>query len=88
MNDWLRSIWSRCRAMVTRGRLDREFDEELTTHLELLVDEGRRSGMSHAEARRDCCSCRSGSSAWLRPVSCRGPMSWGSGWRSAPAGGW
>ena len=32
--------------MVRKDRLDREFDEELTTHLELLIDEGRRRGLS------------------------------------------
>jgi predicted permease len=52
MTTWLSTIWSRCRAMVARERLDREFDEELTTHLELLVDEGRRNGLSQADARR------------------------------------
>ena len=29
-------------ARATNERLDRDFDEELTTHLELLIDEGRR----------------------------------------------
>jgi len=38
--------------MVKKDRLDRDFDEELTTHLELLIDEGRRRGMSHTDARR------------------------------------
>jgi predicted permease len=52
MTEWLRTIWSRCRAAVSRDRLDREFDEELTTHLELLVEEYRRGGLSHADARR------------------------------------
>ncbi len=42
MSHWLRMIWSRSWAMVRKERLDREFDEELTTHLELLIDEGRR----------------------------------------------
>ena len=42
MTHWLRTIWSRSLAMVRKDRLDREFDEELTTHLELLIDEGRR----------------------------------------------
>jgi predicted permease len=33
--------------------LDRQFDEELSTHLELLVDEYRRGGMAPDEARRE-----------------------------------
>ena len=52
MTHWFRTIWSRSLAMVRKDRLDRDFDEELTTHLELLIDEGRRRGMSHTEARR------------------------------------
>jgi hypothetical protein len=31
MNQWLRLIWCRCRAMVRKERLDREFDGELMT---------------------------------------------------------
>jgi predicted permease len=50
---WLRPIMARSRAVVRRRQLDREFDEELTTHLELLIDEGRRHGLSDADARRD-----------------------------------
>jgi predicted permease len=49
---WLRTAWARCVAALRRERLDREFDEELTTHLELLIDEGRRQGLSRADARR------------------------------------
>jgi hypothetical protein len=37
MTSWIRTIWSRCCAVVIRGRLDCEFDDELTTHLELLI---------------------------------------------------
>ena len=51
MTHWFRTIWSRLWALLRKERLDREFDEELTTHLELLIDEGRRSGMSEADAR-------------------------------------
>lgn len=53
MREWLRTIWSRAHAALRSGRLDREFGEELTTQLELLIDEGRRRGMSPADARRD-----------------------------------
>src|SRR6266542_2817434 len=53
MRHWLRMIWSRWCAVFRKERLDREFDEELTTHLELLIDECRRSGMSQSEARRE-----------------------------------
>jgi predicted permease len=49
---WIKTLWSRCLAVLRRDRLDREFDEELTTHLELLVDDYRRGGLSPADARR------------------------------------
>ena len=54
MSVWprFRTVLSRCAAAVRRRRMDREFDEELATHLELLVDEGRRSGLPADEARR------------------------------------
>ena len=53
MKAWLRMIWSRSWAVVRKDRLDRDFDEELATHLELLVDEGRGRGLSHTDARRE-----------------------------------
>ena len=49
----LRRIWSRLRSLVSRNRLDREFDDELTTHLDLLIDEARTRGLSDADARRE-----------------------------------
>ena len=52
MTSWLRLIWSRLRSLLTKDRLEREFDEELTTHLELLTDEFQRRGLSAADARR------------------------------------
>ena len=52
MRHSIRTIAARAWALLHRDRLDREFDEELTTHLELLIDEGRRGGLSGEEARR------------------------------------
>ena len=48
----LRLVWSRVKAVASKDRLDREFNEELSTHLELLADEFRRQGLSEADARR------------------------------------
>ena len=60
MTHWLRTIRSSALAMarrvlsaLRRDRLDRELDEELATHLELLIDDGRRRGLSHTDARRE-----------------------------------
>ena len=52
MTTWLRVIASRLRAVVTRQRLDHEFDDELRDHLESLTEAYQAAGMSHAEARR------------------------------------
>jgi hypothetical protein len=43
---------SRALAVVRRGKLDREFDEECATHLELLTDQNERRGLPRPEARR------------------------------------
>ena len=53
MTSWFRLTWSRLRSLITKNQLEREFDEELTTHLELLTDEFRRRGLSAADARRE-----------------------------------
>ena len=53
MRSLLRVLWSRLRSLVSRDRLDRDFDDELTAHLELLTDEARRRGLSEADARRE-----------------------------------
>ncbi len=52
MTTWLRVIASRCRAVWTRQRLDRDFEDELRDHLESLTEEYEAAGMSGAEARR------------------------------------
>ena len=49
----LRRIWSRLRSFATKDRLDRDFNDELATHLELLTDEARRRGLSESDARRE-----------------------------------
>jgi predicted permease len=42
---------SRIRGLFGKNRLDRELDEELSVHFELLLEENLRRGMSHEEAR-------------------------------------
>ena len=51
----IRDAWealSRALAVVRRGKLDREFDEEFATHLELLTEQNERRGLPRPEARR------------------------------------
>jgi len=45
MTTSLGELYGRLRSLVRRDRLDREFDEELATHLELLIDDARRRGV-------------------------------------------
>ena len=53
MISFLHLVWSRLRSFVGRDRLDRDFDDELATHLELLTDDARRRGLSESDARRE-----------------------------------
>jgi hypothetical protein len=48
MKSWL----SRLKAVFTKQRLDREFDEELGEHIRLLIEEYETSGMAPTDARR------------------------------------
>jgi putative ABC transport system permease protein len=48
----LRAFWARAIGYRNRTRREREFEEELASHLELHVEENLRSGMTPAEARR------------------------------------
>lgn len=48
----LREIGSRIRGLFGKELLDKELDEEMTAHLEMLVEENLRRGMTLEEARR------------------------------------
>jgi predicted permease len=52
MFDTVREIGARIRAFATRGTLDREFEQELDTHLSLLIEENIRRGMTPEQAMR------------------------------------
>ena len=52
MLDGLRIAFSRMRGLARRNREDREFQQELETHLALLTEENIRRGMAPEEARR------------------------------------
>jgi predicted permease len=49
--DRLRTLMSRCAALLHRSRLDRELDEEFRVHIELATQENLKRGMSAADAR-------------------------------------
>ena len=48
----LREIGSRIRGLFGKELLDKELDEEMTAHLEMLLEENLRRGMTLEEARR------------------------------------
>jgi hypothetical protein len=50
--DYLQRAIDRLKALFTGDALERDMDEEMRLHLELLTDEYHRAGMSLANARR------------------------------------
>ena len=48
----IRVSWARLHSLFRKENLDREFSDELTTHLELHIEDNLRAGMSLEEARR------------------------------------
>jgi predicted permease len=51
--NWFRVSWNRLVALFRKKDLDHEFSEELATHIELLIAENIRRGMTPERARRD-----------------------------------
>jgi predicted permease len=48
----LRAWWSRARGFIAPGRGERDFADELQSHLDLHIDDNLRAGMTPDEARR------------------------------------
>ncbi|HUE86150.1 MAG TPA: ABC transporter permease [Vicinamibacterales bacterium] len=48
----VRELWARLTEMTRRGAIDRELDEELRLHRDLLIEEHQRRGRTPDEARR------------------------------------
>ena len=48
---WLRVLLARCAGFFTQKKADRELNDEIHAHLDLLEEENRRKGMTGAEAR-------------------------------------
>jgi hypothetical protein len=49
--EWIRILLSRSAALFRSKKLDADLDEELRAHIDLAVEENRRSGMSEPQAR-------------------------------------
>jgi len=47
----MRTMWKRLAALLSRGRLERELNEEVEIHLAMRAEELRREGMTTEEAR-------------------------------------
>jgi macrolide transport system ATP-binding/permease protein len=47
------TTWEKLKALFSRSKLDREFDQELASHLDLAIDDGLRRGLGREEARRE-----------------------------------
>ena len=52
MTDHIRELLHRLRSFFRRAQLDRDFDAEMASHLELSIDENLERGLGPAEARR------------------------------------
>ena len=49
--NWLRVFIHRLRGMFMKGKLEREMEEEIRSHLEMQIEEHERQGMNPEEAR-------------------------------------
>jgi hypothetical protein len=52
MNSRLRELWGKTLFLFCRHKLDGEFSEELTVHIEMAIEDNIRAGMCAEEARR------------------------------------
>ena len=50
--DWLREMLSRCTSFLNRRRLDKDLDQELESHIESVMEDNIRRGMTDEQARR------------------------------------
>src|SRR5438105_354351 len=48
----LRRVWTRISGLFTRHAIDNDMGKEMQFHLDMLVQEYERSGMSHEQARQ------------------------------------
>jgi len=52
MTSWLQQSFHRLRSLFRRAELDHDLDAEISSHLQLAIDENLQRGLSPAEARR------------------------------------
>jgi predicted permease len=52
MGQWIQLLFAKLKAVSRREGLDRDFDAELQAHVDLLVEDNKKRGMTAEEARR------------------------------------
>ncbi len=68
MFTWIRTLASRTWTLLSSRQVDRDFERELETHLDLLTEENVRRGMTPKEARR-VARIRLGGNTQLRDIN-------------------
>jgi len=53
MMSWLFEIAARIRSLFAGSRMERELEEEITTHIDMLTQENIRRGLAPETARRE-----------------------------------
>src|SRR5499426_4233074 len=61
-------LWRRLLSLTSRGRLEREMEEEMRFHLEMQIEQNLEAGMSSEEARW-AARRQFGNQTWLKEVS-------------------
>ena len=63
--EWWSRAWLRVKALVNRGRLERDLEEEMQFHLEMLAAKNRAAGLAGKEARA-AARRRFGNMTWVK----------------------
>jgi len=53
MFDWIERLTRRARVLFRRSRIEREMDDEMHFHIDMEIEELKRSGMTPEQARRE-----------------------------------
>ena len=64
-SEWWTKAWLRMKALVNRGRLERDLEEEMQFHLEMLAEKNRAAGLAGKEARA-AARRRFGNVTWVK----------------------
>jgi predicted permease len=64
-SEWWTRAWLRVKALLNRGRLERDLEEEMQFHLEMLAEKNRAAGLAGKEARA-AARRRFGNVTWVK----------------------